>query len=106
MNGYEVFEAPEPKEALSVSEVHRGPIHLLLTDIVMPGMSGPELYERIAPLHPQMKVLFMSGYTDRDVFGEGTLNAGDAFIQKPFSLDALARKVRDVLDAGRVVASH
>ena len=106
MNGYEVFEAPEPTEALSVSEDHQGPIHLLLTDIVMPGMNGPDLYERISPRHPQMRVLFMSGYTDRDVFGEGTLDASDAFIQKPFSLDALARKVREVLDADRVAVSN
>ncbi len=64
----------------------------------MPGMNGPDLYERLAPDHPRMKTLYMSGYTDRGVGSQATLQEGAAFIQKPFSLDALARKVREVLD--------
>jgi signal transduction histidine kinase/ActR/RegA family two-component response regulator len=98
MNGYTVFEAPEPAEALSISEQHRGSIDLLLTDVVMPGMNGPDLYESLSPAHPDMKILFMSGYTDRDAVSEGKLEDGVAFIQKPFTLDALAEKVREVLD--------
>jgi len=98
MNGYTVFEAAEPAEALSTSERLQGPIHLLLTDIVMPGMNGPDLYERLAPDHPRMKILYMSGYTDRDLAGHATLQEGAAFIQKPFGVDALAKKVREVLD--------
>ncbi len=81
-----------------MSARHNGPIHLLLTDVVMPGMSGRRVAEHLAPLRPNMKVLYMSGYTDDLVFRNGVLELGAAFIQKPFTPSSLARKVRGVLD--------
>jgi two-component system, cell cycle sensor histidine kinase and response regulator CckA len=96
--GYAVLEAPDGPSAVSLSAAHAGTIHLLVTDVVMPGMSGRELAERLAPLRPEMKVLYTSGYTDDAMVRQGVLNAGVAFLQKPFVPDTLARKVRDVLD--------
>ena len=101
-NGYHVLEAIEGREAMRVSEHYGGPIHLLLTDVVMPGMSGCELVKTLAPLRPEMKVLHMSGYTDDAITGHGNLGRGSTFLQKPFTLDCLARKVRGALDAGDI----
>ena len=101
-NGYHVLEAIEGREAMRVSEHYGGPIHLLLTDVVMPGMSGCELVKTLAPLRPEMKVLYMSGYTDDAITGHGNLGRGSTFLQKPFTLDCLARKVRGALDAGDI----
>ena len=97
--GYKVLEAHTSMEALLIPGQHKGPIHLLLTDVVMPLMNGREVAEKLAKLHPQMKILFMSGYTDDTVVRHGVLESGMAFLQKPFSPDTLARKVREVLDA-------
>ncbi len=99
MSGYTVLEAHEGEEALLVGRKHEGPIHLMLTDVVMPGMGGRELAERIAELHPAMKVIYMSGYTDNAIVHRGVLEPGTPFIEKPFTPDGLARKVREVLDA-------
>ena len=96
--GYEVLEAANAGEALLVCEHHPSPIPLLITDIVMPGMSGPELAERLRTLHPEMKMLFTSGYTDAAAVEYGLSTHTMTFIQKPFSPAELARKVRDVLD--------
>jgi len=98
MNGYNVLEARHGAEALDISERHQGPIHLMVTDVVMPQMSGRELAQRLQPLRPDMKVLYMSGYTDDAIVRHGVLGAGMAFLSKPFTPDALALKVREVLD--------
>ena len=97
--GYEVLQARTPADALLIAERHTGPIHLLLTDVIMPGMSGRMLAERLAPLRPETNVLYMSGYTDEAIVHHGTLDAGTPFIQKPFTPDTLAAGVRRLLDA-------
>jgi len=97
--GYVVLAASDPAAALRVVERHGGMIHLLLTDVVMPGLSGRELADRLTAQRPGIRVLYMSGYPGDAVVQHGTLPSGSAFLQKPFSPDGLARKVRDVLDA-------
>jgi PAS domain S-box-containing protein len=99
MNGYEVIEARHGAEALEISSQRGGTIHLMVTDVVMPEMSGRELAQRLAPLRPDMRVLYMSGHTDDAIVRHGVLDDGIAFISKPFTPDALAAKVRAVLDA-------
>ncbi|MFZ1986542.1 MAG: response regulator, partial [Desulfatitalea sp.] len=101
--GYRVLRAPLPGEALVLCEKHPGPIHLLLTDVVMPTMNGNELRERIERLRPGIKTLFMSGYTADAISHRGVVGEGSGFIQKPFSPQALARKVREVLDHGNLM---
>ena len=97
-NGYKVLEAGNGREALLLSEAHRGEIHLLLTDVMMPKMSGRELGERIRLQRPDLRILYMSGYTDDAILRDGVLEDGIPFLQKPFTPEGLARKVREVLD--------
>ena len=95
--GYVVLDAVDAPAAMLRAEKHRGPIHLLLTDVVLPGLSGRELAERLGAARPEMKVLFTSGYTDDAVVRRGVLERGVAFMQKPFTPEVLARRVREVL---------
>jgi len=98
MKGYTVLEARHSEEALKIGQRYSGPIHLLLTDVVMPGASGRELARQLISLYPKIKVLYMSGYTENAIVHYGVLDAGIAFLQKPLTPIALARKVREVLD--------
>jgi len=97
--GYSVVAAKSTKEAEQFAEKHGAKIHLLLTDIIMPGTSGRELAKRITARHPRTRVLYMSGYTDNVLAQGGVLEAGLSFLQKPFTPGALVQKVRDVLDS-------
>jgi CheY-like chemotaxis protein len=96
--GYKVIVARDPAEALLLCETHVEPIDLLLTDVVMPQMSGPELAERLADTRPTMKILCMSGYTDDSVVRHGVLKSGMVYLQKPFTPASLTKKVRETLD--------
>jgi two-component system cell cycle sensor histidine kinase/response regulator CckA len=96
-NGYQVIVAQNAGDAILRREQHGQKIDLLLTDVVMPLLSGPDLADRLRARSPEMKVLFMSGYTDGSIVAQGALERGVAFLQKPFTSDSLARKVRSVL---------
>ncbi len=97
-HGYTVIEASNGAQAVDAARAHRGPIHLVVTDVVMPQLSGSKLAQHLHGSHPSAKVLFMSGYTDDAVVRHGVIEAEAAFLQKPFAPHALAQKVRDVLD--------
>ena len=99
INGYKVLEAHDSQEAITLCEQYKEPIHLMLTDVVMPRMSGRELAQRLAPLRPEIKVLYMSGYAEDVLFRQGVLDASLCFLQKPFRQFELTVKVRQVLDA-------
>jgi two-component system cell cycle sensor histidine kinase/response regulator CckA len=94
-----VLEARNGGEALLLCEQHDGPIHLMLTDVVMPQMGGRQLAERVTSLRPGMKVAYMSGYTDDAIVRNGELPADVLFVQKPFTASTLARTVREALDS-------
>ena len=95
--GYAILAAQSPAEAIRISESHQGPIHLMVTDVIMPGMSGAQLASRLSVPRPEMKVLYVSGYTDDTIVRHGVLEPGLAFLQKPFSPKTLARKVDEIL---------
>jgi PAS domain S-box-containing protein len=96
--GYNVIDAPDGATAIQISQAHKGPIHLLLTDVIMPGMNGRELANKVSPTRPDMRVLYMSGYTENHIGHNGTLDEGITLLQKPFTLPALKAKVREMLD--------
>ena len=96
--GYKVLEADHGEAALHIAAAHPGKIDMLITDVVMPGMSGRELSTKLCASYPQTKVLYLSGYTEDAIAHEGVLDSGTAFLQKPFTLQMLSRKVREVLD--------
>jgi PAS domain S-box-containing protein len=96
--GYKVIDAPDGATAIQTSQAHKGPIHLLLTDVIMPGMNGRELANKVSPTRPDMRVLYMSGYTENHIGHNGTLDEGITLLQKPFTLPALKAKVREMLD--------
>jgi PAS domain S-box-containing protein len=98
-HGYRVLAAENGEDALRVSAEHEGTIDLIITDVVMPKMGGKEVAERLQPIYPHMKVIYMSGYTDNSIVHYGVLAPGLNFLEKPFSPAGLARKVREVLDA-------
>ncbi|MCE9565185.1 MAG: PAS domain S-box protein [Planctomycetes bacterium] len=98
MHGYKILEASNGEKALAVATEHKGTIHLLVTDVVMPGISGRQLAEQLVAVRPEMKVLYVSGYTDDAVVRHGVLQADTAFLQKPFTPASLAQKVWDVLE--------
>jgi CheY-like chemotaxis protein len=97
-HGYVVLDAPDPNDAIELCRDYQGDIHLLLTDVVMPKMSGPELAKVVCAIRPQLKVLCMSGYTDDSIVRHGILSAQLAFLQKPLTPVALTTRVREVLD--------
>jgi CheY-like chemotaxis protein len=96
--GYRILETSNGNDALVACEKHKSSIHLMLADIVMPGMSGSELAKLLKPLYPETKILYMSGYTDDAIVRHGVLEKGVNYIQKPFTMEELAKKVRKVLD--------
>ncbi len=98
-NGYKVLEAPDGQEAINICQNYQGPIHLLLTDVIMPGMNGRELSQILSRRFPKLKVLFMSGYPDNSIVHLGTLEPPTMFLQKPFTLGTLEMKVREILDS-------
>ena len=102
--GYKVIEAADGAAAMQIAVAHEGVIHLLLTDVIMPGMNGRELAQRISEIRPQTKILYMSGYTENVIGHNGTLDAGVQLLQKPFTLRDLKSKVREVLDSARLAA--
>ena len=98
--GYHTLVAASGEEALAIAAAHQGPLPILVTDVVMPRMSGPQLRDRLLAIRPETRVLFLSGYTDDEMIKRGVLEDGVQFLQKPFPPDVLARKVREILDAG------
>ena len=97
-SGYTVLQAADGPSALELLRRHSDRIDLLVTDVVMPGMSGPEVAQTVVSLLPETQVLYISGYTDSAIDHHGVLEPGIAFLQKPFGADDLARKVRGLLD--------
>jgi CheY-like chemotaxis protein len=98
-SGYTVLEAVNGSEAFQICQQHPGPIHLLLTDMIMPGgLNGRELTKHLEQMYPALKVLYMSGYTDKAIVNQGVLDTEISFLQKPFTAVALERKVREVLN--------
>jgi CheY-like chemotaxis protein len=96
-HGYRVLEAANGRQAMQIVKAYQGPLHLLLSDVIMPGMNGPELAQQIKTLRPDMKTLYMSAYADEVLGPRGVISAGVNFLQKPFTPAILVRKVREVL---------
>ena len=103
-NGYTVLAAESAREALEIVRVHTGTIDLLITDVVMPDMNGPELVRELATIRPETRTLFMSGYLDDALGNHGVVPSHANFIQKPFSPRVIAQKVRDILDGSSPAA--
>ena len=97
-HGYSVLVARDGAEALHIAEAHGGPIQIMVTDVIMPGMTGPRIAELVSPARPEMRVLFISGYSDESVTRHGLIGPGRAFLSKPFGGEVLLRSVREALD--------
>jgi len=97
-HGYTVLEARHGADALRIVEEYAPHIDLVLTDLVMPEMGGRELVERLRARHPRLKVLYMSGYSDKAITPDGILPPGTGFVEKPFSVDQLMQRLREILD--------
>jgi DNA-binding NtrC family response regulator len=97
--GFTVLDMPSPAEALAFSKKHTGPLHLLLTDVIMPGMDGLALAKQVQKERPDIKVLFMSGYATNFIMHDGVVDPGTNFLEKPFHPRNLLSKVREVLDS-------
>jgi signal transduction histidine kinase/ActR/RegA family two-component response regulator len=107
IKGYKVVEARSAAEAIHFMESHKETVDLVLTDVIMPGMKGQELGKRLAKLHPGVRLLYMSAYTEDTILNDGILDPGTAFIEKPFGSDELARKVREMFEAnGESLGAH
>jgi len=100
--GYQVIEAEDGQTALELATLHVGPIDVLVTDVVMPGIGGRELAERVARIRPEIKILYMTGYTDQAIVHHGILETDAVLLQKPFTLGTLALKLREILTAETV----
>jgi DNA-binding response OmpR family regulator len=98
-SGYRVLQGSRPDEALALAAAHAGPIDLVLTDVILPDMSGRQVADALRSARPGTRVLFMSGYTDDAISHHGILDPGMHFLEKPFTTDSLLRKVREVLEA-------
>ena len=96
---YTILETGDPLEAIGIGERHPGPVHLLFTDVVMPGMRGPALAARLRALRPEIALLYTSGYTDGTILSRDTIEPPGLFLQKPFTPAVMVRAVRDALDA-------
>lgn len=105
MNGYKVFEAARGSEAIEICDRESGPIDIMVTDVVMPRMSGPQLADYLSTVRPSMKVLYLSGYSDSAIINHGVLSSGTAFLQKPFTPASLLHKVREILNSKEVEVS-
>ena len=95
--GFRVYSAQDGLDALEVARSIDGPIDLILTDVVMPGMNGRELVRQLAPLRPEMRILYMSGYSEDAIAQHGVLHPGAGFLEKPFTPGVLTRRVREIL---------
>lgn len=95
--GYRVLEADGGEAGVAAAASHQGKIELVITDVVMPGVGGREMVKQLGSTRPEMKVLYLSGYTEDSIISDGSIESGTAFLQKPFSLQNLSRKVREVL---------
>jgi CheY-like chemotaxis protein len=103
--GYDVLHAESPEAALELTRERSEPIHLLVTDIVMPGMHGPALARALSAHQPSLKILYVSGYSDSDISAQGVVDPGLVVLQKPFTQQSLSRKVREILDSDISVQS-
>jgi signal transduction histidine kinase len=104
--GYEILQAESPEAALELAHGRKKPIHLLVTDIVMPGMNGPALARALSEHQPSLKILYVSGYSDNDISAHGVVDPGLVVLQKPFTQQSLSRKVRELLDSGAALAAR